>query len=265
MPSYRRGQFNPENNIITINEAVIEDIYLGKINSMTTIFHELNHFKIKYDTELGGVNKDIIRTIKEHLLRSTSQDPFDEKKCFFKKDCFYISDDYYKCNYRLFSDEKIAEINAINNLILFIEIIGIKISEQHLKQLKEKIEKNTNQYNNYLRDMRLNFHFNDFFLDFEEAFDVMIKYNPKWLEIPQLNIEYYIAENGTVSKRTREELEERLKIETDVDIKKYIQYLLTPNSSKNLCRSEFPPDNTTLKEDRLNFYPINSRKSSFKR
>ena len=30
-------------------------------------------------------------------------------------------DNYYQCNYGVFSDEKIAEINAIKDLILFIK------------------------------------------------------------------------------------------------------------------------------------------------
>ena len=40
LPSYRRGEFNPKNNVITINEKVINDIYSGKIDAFITIFHE---------------------------------------------------------------------------------------------------------------------------------------------------------------------------------------------------------------------------------
>lgn len=126
LPSYRRGEFNPKNNVITINEKVINDIYSGKIDAFITIFHELNHFKSEYDIKLGKINNDIIRTIKEDLLRASSQDPFSEMKGIK-----YINDDYYKCNYTVFSDEKIAEINAINNFISFMEIIGINLSTTH--------------------------------------------------------------------------------------------------------------------------------------
>ena len=261
LPTYRRGEFNSKNNIITINEAVIQDIYLGNIDSMITIFHELNHFKSKYDIRLGKVNNDIIRTIKEDLLRVAN-------RCLFKfnKDNLFIDDDYYKCNYTVFSDEKIAEINTINNLMFFIQIVDIELSEQHLQQLKERITNNTIQYNNYLRDLRLIFNYNNNFLDFEEAFDIMIKRNPDWLAIPQLSIEYYLNRNGKVAKRTKEELEERLKTESDEDIKKYIYYLLTPNNSKRLSKSEFPQDIKKFKMNELGYIPINSnRNTGFKR
>lgn len=265
LPSYRRGEFNSENNVITINKKVINDIYLGKINYMITIFHELNHFKVLYDIKLGRINRDLIRSLKEDLLRVSICDPFSEQKTI-KAGPTFINDNYYECNYTVFSDEKVAEINAINDLISFIKMAGIELSLQHLQELNDRIKKNTNQYNNYLRDLRLNLNFNNYFLDFEEAFNVMIKFNPDWLAIPQLNIEYYLGEDGKITKRTKEELEERLKTETDEDIKEYIQYLLTPNTDKRLSRSEFPSDNKKIKDDELNYIPINNyRKSGFKR
>lgn len=261
LPSYRRGEFNPKNNVITINEKVINDIYSGKIDAFITIFHELNHFKSEYDIKLGKINNDIIRTIKEDLLRASSQDPFSEMKGIK-----YINDDYYKCNYTVFSDEKIAEINAINNFISFMEIIEINLSKYHLQQLEEQIKSNMSQYNNYLRDLRLIFNYNNYFLDFEAAFDVMIKHNPNWLTIPQLNIEYYLSKDGKVLKRTKEELEERLKIETDENIKEYIQYLLKPNVDKRLSRSEFSPDIKRINVNKFNYIPMNSNKNiGFKR
>lgn len=255
LPSYRLGEFNLESNVIIINESVIKEIYLGKINSMTVIFHELNHFKSKYDIKLGIINSDIIRTIKEELLRVANN-----------RDSKLINDDYYKCNYTVFSDEKIAEINAINNLISFAQIIGIELSKQHLQQLEEQIKSNTRQYNNYLRDLRLIFNYNNYFLDFEEAFDIMIKHNPSWLTIPQLNVEYYLDKKGKVAKRTKEELEERLKTETDENIKEYIQYLLSPNTDKRLSRSEFSEDIKKINVNEFKYIPMNSnRNSGFKK
>ena len=43
------------------------------------------------------------------------------------------------------------------------------------------------------------------------------------------------------------ELEKRLKTETDKDIKEYIQYLLSPNISKKLDRNEFQTENKKSK------------------
>lgn len=261
LPTYRRGEFNPKNNVITINEAVIEDIYLGKINSMITIFHELNHFKSKYDIRLGKVNNDIIRTIKEDLLRIANQGLFK-----FNKDSSLIDDNYYKCNYTVFSDEKIAEINAINNLILFTQLTDIELPKQHLQQLINQIKNNTSQYNNYLRDLRLIFNYNNYFSDFEEIFDIMIKHNPDWLAIPQLTIEYYLDKDGKVAKRTKQELEERFKTETDEDIKEYIYFLLTPNNLKRLSRSEFSEDIKKNNVNEFKFISMNSNRNiGFKR
>lgn len=260
------GDFNPKNNRITINEQNIDNIiYLGNINSMDAIFHELNHFKLKYDMRLGKINKDVIRNIKESLIRSsTAQNPFNDKN--IKEGITVIDDAYYNCNYDLYSGEKIAQINAINNLISFVEIAGIELSEQHLHELQKSLKDNIEQYNNYLRDLRFNYEFNDYFLDFEEAFDVMIKFNPGWLAFSQLNIEYYLDEDGNVAKRTKEELAERLKTETDEDIKEYLQYLLTNNLDKELNTNAFSSDNMGFKIDKMKYTNIkNDKKSGFKK
>lgn len=140
-----------------------------------------------------------------------------------------------------------GKINAIKDLILFIKITGLELSELYIQKLNDEISKNTIQYNNYLRDFRLIYNFNDYFLDFEEAFDEMIKFYPNWLAIPQLNVEYYLDKDGNVAKRTKKELEKRLKTETDKDIKEYIQYLLSPNISKKLDRNEFQTENKKSK------------------
>ena len=264
LPSYYGGDFNPKNNIITINEKVINDIYLGKINPMAIIFHELDHFKTKYDIKLGIISKDIIRSLKEQLLRIATKNPFNEK--ILKEGYGSINDYYYESNYQFFSNEKVADINAINNLILFIEIIGIELSEQQLQQLKDEIRNNNSQYDNYLRDLRRVACFNNYFLDFEEAFDVMIKFNPNWLTLDQLKIEYYLDEDDKVVKRTEEELKERLKTETDEDIKEYIQYLLTHNNNKKLSRSDFSSSNEFFKYYKSKCEPIiNNSNSKFKR
>lgn len=253
------GEFDIKNhiiveNVITIDKRVVKAIYFGEINFMSVIFHELNHFKNTYDMKLGRTNKDVIRVIKETLLSIATQDNL-AKKDATKSKITYINDNiqgnydgnYYLCNYGVFSDEKIAEINAIKDLILFIKITGLELSELYIQKLNDEISKNTIQYNNYLRDFRLIGNFNDYFLDFEEAFDEMIKFYPNWLAIPQLNIEYYLDKDGNVAKRTKKELEKRLKTETDKDIKEYIQYLLSSNITKKLDRNDFQTENKKSK------------------
>lgn len=246
-----KGTFDDENNVITINEEVVHDIYNGNIISMSTIFHELEHFKTKYDIKLGRVSVDLIRCIKERLLREKSLEPFK---------MVGNVDNYYECNYKVFSDEKLAEINATTDLCFFILKTGITISKQQLQELKDIHDLNTIQNQNYLRDLRLNIYFNNNFLDFEKAFDIMIKSNPEWLKFSQLNIEYYIDKNGEVRKRTKEELEERLKMENDEDMKKYIQYLLKSDFNKQLIRSEFPSDDKKIKDDEMKYPTINNKR-----
>lgn len=107
-----------------------------------------------------------------------------------------------------------------------------------MKELEIRIANNNRQYENYLRDLRYNFNFNNYFLDFEEAFDIMIIHNPNWLECPQLGIEYYQDENGKVKKRTIEQLQEMLNNETDEEKKQYINQLLTPNNHKKLNKED---------------------------
>ena len=74
--------------------------------------------------KLGRTNKDVIRVIKETLLTIATQDNI-AKKNATKSKVTYINDNiqgnyddnYYQCNYGVFSDEKIAEINAINQWV----------------------------------------------------------------------------------------------------------------------------------------------------
>lgn len=242
----RRGEFSSKNNEITINEDVIKKLYHGNLSEMTTIFHELNHFKIKYELKLGKINQDLVRIVKEGLLRTSSSDPFDEKDSI-KTGITYINDDYYECNYRVFSEEKVAEINAIKNLIFFLQNANINLSEQEMQELERRIANNNRQYENYLRDLRYNFNFNDYFLDFEEVFDVMIVYNPNWIEFPQLRVEYYQDETGKVKKKTIEQLKEMLNSEIAEDKKQYINQLLTPNSQKRLSKQELFSDDIDFK------------------
>lgn len=247
LPSKTRGEYDDSNNQITIDEEVIGSIYYGNIIEMTTLFHELNHFKLKYDILLGKVNKNLVRVIKERLLRELSQDPFHEINSI-KNGYTYINDDYYECNYKVYSEEKLAEMGAIHNLIFFFKIAGIHITDLEMKQLNDRISQNSRQYQNYLRDFRYNFNFNDYYLSFEEAFDIMIKYNPEWVMYPGINIEYYCDKEGKIRKRSPDELIELYESEKDRDKKKYIHILFLENENvKFFDKSAFQIPNRIIK------------------
>ena len=228
---------------------------------MTNIFHELNHFKINYELKLGKINQDLVRIAKEELLSISISDPW-AKKENIKKGMAYTNY-YYECNYRVFSEEKVAEINAIKNLIFFLKAADIELSEFDKHELERRIANNNCQYENYLRDFRYHFNFNNNFLDFEEAFDIMINYNHDWIKCPQLDIEYYQDENGKIKKRTIEQLQEMLNKETDEEKKQYIHQLLTPNRHKKLNKQELFSYDTDFK----NKFDLNkiSNENDFKR
>lgn len=107
------------------------------------------------------------------------------------------------------------------------------ITEPQKLQINVLIKNITRQYRNYLRDVHNNINFNSYVIDFEEAFDILIKDHPSWLQYPQLQIEYYLDEFGNVVKRNDEELKELLKKETDASKKEYIEKLLNKSTKKD--------------------------------
>lgn len=244
LPSDTRGIFGVVDNEIIIDKEVVDDIYHGNIISMLTIFHELCHFKINNEIMLGRVEFNLIRYLKERLLAIYCLETINLKDSNIYMETKNV---YYESNYKVHSEERMSEIIAVHSLRIFLEKIGIELSEQQFQELKDKEMVNSFLFNNYLRDLRTSRRFNSYFLDFEVAFDIVIKSNPEWLKFSQLNIEYCLDDNGKVRKRTKEELEERLKTETDEDFRKYIQYLLTHVSSKRLEKSVFPLDNKKSK------------------
>lgn len=252
MPLGRRGTFESNNNLITINEDVIERLYLGKIEEMTTIFHELGHFKVKYELKSGIINIDLIRVAKETAILNDIDDFFEKNE---KLKNPQSDDEYYCTNYAVFSEEKIVEMNAIRLLIKFLELADIHISLEEMQRLQSVFEKNEKQYQNFLRDFRHNIDFNDNWLDFEQAFDFLVKNNPSWLMIPQLTIEYYQDENGNVKKRTEEELKEILKVELEPSRKQCIEDLLNMYSKKKLSKDDF---STNYKMDKGFYVGINN-------
>lgn len=63
LPNNTLGEFDIKNhinhiiveNVITIDKGVVKAIYFGKINFMSVIFHELNHFKNTYDMKFASL------------------------------------------------------------------------------------------------------------------------------------------------------------------------------------------------------------------
>ena len=253
-PIKDNGLFQPDTNVIIVNEVIIKQIYNGDLTKMTVLFHELNHFKIKYDILLGKVNNDLARVIKERLLWQSDSLLSGSKATIKEKDLDYINSDslYYEQNYYLYSEEKIAEIEAARNFLYFLDKFNISLSEQEKRKLNEKVRTNKMEYQIYVRDISDNINFNSYYLDFEEAFDLLVKYNPNWLKHPQLQIEYYLDENQKVKKRTQEELKKLLEKETSEEKKEYISKLLNPEEKRIPSVRTYKPINHKIDINKAN-------------
>lgn len=228
------GSFTPDINMILIKESIIRKMYEKKdFSSLVTLFHELNHFKLKYDVKLGYFDESLVRVIKEELIRNSPLYP-----SFIKAEKEDNTSTYYEDNYEFYSEEKLADIFAIENLLFFIEQANISLTTYQKEQINSLIKTYARQYKNPFRDVRNNMNFNSYIIDFEEAFDILIKDNPSWLQYPQLNIEYYLDKSDKVAKRTDNQLKELLLTETNTNKINYIKKLLTKSTKTNYTTSK---------------------------
>lgn len=211
-------------NLIIINEDVVKEMYKGTIWAITTLFHELNHFKVKYDLKLGYINSDLIRILKERLISTSSTYPSFIKSCHYEN----TENKYYDNNYKYFSEENYVDMACLENFLYMIKNSKLKITKQQAYGMYKLMEKKESDYSFHIRDVSDNLNFNSYEVDFEEAFDLLVKDNPDWLKNPQLQIEYYLDKDRKVKKRTVEQLKAILENEQNNEIKDYINYLLKP-------------------------------------
>jgi len=246
LPKNIKGFFRRTDNFLMINEQVIKDIYNGNIEEFIPIFHELNHFKINYEIQFGIINYDISRILKERLIREVSSDPYNEKGTYKTKKSsnIYTNDDYYKDNYVNYSEEVVANIEAKKNLGMLLQCIASsrgKLDEEVIgfvnEYLSEVLDEENKKYSNHIRDLNNNILFNDNYLDFESAFDFLVKYNSNWLDYPQISVEYFIDEQGVVKKRNTNELILLLNGTENELTKEYINKLIE-TSEKDINNKE---------------------------
>lgn len=241
MKNSTRGKMYGSNNkiIIEINEDVIKKIYKGKVLELFTIFHELNHLLIKYEIATGVINEDIIRCIKEGLLQSLGNDELSTIKNTIKpKQQVFTTGliNYYENNYQYDSEEKIVNIRSIQNLFEFTTNFKIQLTELEIKKLRNKLLENKIEYKNCYRDTKNMPIFNSYSIHYEEAFDVMIKDNPEWLELPQLQIEYEIDENNRINKKSKKQLIIELEKEESLERKEYLKLLITKRNKDDIYK-----------------------------
>ena len=240
----RRGDYCY--NLIRLDKTIPWNISKGNIIDFFYACHELIHFKYNTDINAGIINKNIVRVVKETLIQ---YDAVNAPPVF--------KYDYYRDNYKFDSEEKLANIEGVELFRKIIEYMNITLTREDKIKLLNIYCNNIIQYHNYLRDFRNSIKFNKFFMDFEEAFDFLIKDNLEWYyDCPQLQIEYYQDEEGKIGKRTTEELQSLLEREEDKDIKEYIQSLLVPNEDKRLYDDGFKQKKLNLKMPYNKYYKI---------
>ena len=204
-----------EGNIV-IDEKVIEGLYNGKLEMLEVFFHELNHFKIYCDIEVGTPNICLYRILKEKLAME-SIDKHDRN--------------YYDANYSLYSEEIYVEFLALMDFLKFIKLIDHKrfdsVFDELIEATSTRLKDIINRWSNETRNLYRVIHFNNDYMNINDIFDFQLRDNKKWLEeYPLLKIENYIDEYGNIVKRNIGELRELLKIETDNKRKEFICMLI---------------------------------------
>ena len=204
-----------EGNIV-IDEKVIEGLYNGKLDMLETFFHELNHFKIYCDINMGIPNICLYRILKEKLVRE-SIDKHNRN--------------YYDTNYSLYSEEIYVEFLTLIDFLKFIKLIDHKrfdsVFDELIEATSTRLKDIINRWSNETRNLYRVIHFNNDYMNINPIFDLQLRDHKKWSEeYPLLKIEYYIDEYGNIVKRNFQELRELLKIETDNKRKEFICMLM---------------------------------------
>ena len=196
---------NIDSDIIEISNKVLERLYYNK-NRMEflNVLHELAHFEIYYDMINNKIDYSLINCIKEKLLGLCSMDS--SLNNYFLSNSSIAAENYYQNNYDVYTEEIIANIRAVDNYIELCKIFNIECCKDEMVRLDGIMSENLGNLDIKDRDVSMIYFFNNDSVNLEDGFDFMIKYHPNWLEVPQLNIQYYLNGDGKVIKRTREEL-----------------------------------------------------------
>lgn len=187
-----------KDDTIILNKNTVKSLMNGKKLYLFVIFHELSHVQQLIEIRKGISTPDIIRYIKDILLNEY-QEKENIKFGMFKDEKI---PSYYKINYINDSMEIDANLNGIVLTKQFLSENNINYSKEefytkHFDEL-ELMKRKTNK-----RNLTYCYTFNSYYLTLDEAFDVVIKYHPEWLErYPQLQDEYKL-EDGKVIKKSR--------------------------------------------------------------
>lgn len=202
---------------ISFNELILKQLYEGYIYPLSTYFHELVHVAQNIEIRLGSrINFALITMLKESLIRRSE----------LINDG---TDNYYKKNYYNISFEVNAHQFGIEHMKQVFKIWGLKVDEEWF----DKIRRLWPESNNNLDRIVTGEDGIESYKTVDDIFDYVIAKNPQYLkEYPQLNFEY-VNENGTVRKRTKNELSDIIMNYMDnEEILAYLQKLINKRDEK---------------------------------
>ena len=194
---------------LILSEKIVKDLYDGKKLAWVPILYELELIFQKYLIYSGKCDINSINIIKEMILKSLNN----EWECTEKA----ISKSYF---FKTDANQKVYY-----NMILLFRRINNKLTKEEIEEMKKNL------------NMLISFPCNESvcyiassdnqMYDFNDLFDELIYYNPKWLDIfPQLQIEYFEDESGYVIKSGYTDLIHMYEEINDEDERRYITYLL---------------------------------------
>lgn len=183
---------------VKINISVIKEMYSSNKLAMSTIFHEIRHFKDNYNIYNHIYDKETIGILKDKLLNYYI-DSFTIQLGLGKE---YLRT-YYHYNYKYILDEIYANKYSYIDMLNYYKEIGVELNESEKEIIRTKLKKILNRKTNKMRNLEHCLCFNSKHLSLDEAFNCAIRDNIEWLEkFPILKKEYYI-ENCEGKKRVR--------------------------------------------------------------
>lgn len=203
--------------IIYLDTKVMQDLYKGNILSFQIILHEIYHVIDKIDKITGVFTCDIVRQIKEDIIR----------ECEIKEAIkIQMNPKFYNNNYSVISNEKDAQIKSFIFLLRFLDELGLSLTQEFKEDIQEQIKQELKQKENLLRNVENNPNFTEDIASIDEIFEFYIKNHPEYLKkYPQLTIGY-IEEDNMVRLKTKSELLESYLNINNPEISKYIRQQL---------------------------------------
>lgn len=164
----------------------------GNISSLLTFFHELRHVQQDIFIKNNIFNNNIMLQIKEQIIRK-----YEISK--------YKTNTFYNNNYYNLVMEYDAELVARDNLINLFSFFELPIPQETMQNYKN-FQENVPDF----RIKKIIVNNKEIISTLGDVFETIIQEVPEYLELyPQLKVEY-INDNGTIRRKTIQELEESL-------------------------------------------------------